>query len=91
MVPLALEQHDVRPVLDWENELVRNTAIVSLEDLVKAAVPEPDFSPESTTRGGGGEEAPSKQAVGPKIYKILAKSYQNFINLQKFCEMLTSF
>ena len=46
--------------------------------------PEPDFSPESTTRGEGCPDGPSKQAFGPKIEKMLAKSRQNFINFQKF-------
>ena len=49
--------------------------------------PEPDFSAESTSRGGGCPDGPSKQAVGLKIVKMLAKSCQNFINFQKFLQI----
>ena len=40
--------------------------------------PEPDFSPESTTRGGGCPDGPSKQAFGPKMDKNLSKFHQLF-------------
>ena len=54
-------------------------------------VPEPDLSAESTPTGGGCPDGPSKQAVGLKLVKMLAKSCQNFINFQEVLQILNIF
>ena len=55
------------------------------------AVPERILSAESTLTGGGCPDGPSKQAVGLKIVKMLAKSCQNFINFQKCLQISKDF
>ena len=66
---------------DWlQLEARPNTSTSSMELLST----ELDFSAESTTRGGGCPDGPSKQAFGQKIDEILSECQQLFMNFQKF-------
>ena len=58
---------------------------------VVTARPERILSAESTPTGGGCPDGPSKQAVGLKLVKMLAKSCQKFINFQIFVQISKDF
>ena len=53
------------------------------EDRLLEHGPEPDFSPESTRRGGGCPDEPSKQAAVEAFGQKLIKSYQNHVNFSQ--------